>query len=149
MQKVDEATLGRCDFKQYEHCGAHEQIPDVGQRLPPFGCKNWKVDEEQNLGVPSSESLKTSELNAAPVHQPTCQWQQTAAEQCAYRQTHYYCPHPEHACSCELSPRPALAVRHCGDTYKACCLPWGWCHCICGDCRVAKYATAGLQEPVL
>jgi hypothetical protein len=32
-----------------------------------------------------------------------------------------------------------LAVRHCGDTYKACCLPWGWCHCICGDCRVAKY----------
>lgn len=36
--------------------------------------------------------------------------------------------------------RPALAVRHCADTYKACCVPWGWCHCNCGDCRVAKYA---------
>lgn len=30
-------------------------------------------------------------------------------------------------------------VKHCGDTYKACCLPWGWCSCICGDCRIAKY----------
>lgn len=30
-------------------------------------------------------------------------------------------------------------VKHCGNTYKACCLPWGWCHCICGDCRVAVY----------
>lgn len=34
--------LGRCDFKQYEHCGPHERIPEIGQRLPPFGCKNWK-----------------------------------------------------------------------------------------------------------
>lgn len=47
----------------------------------------------------------------------------------------------------EDSPLPALAVRHCGDTYKACCLgyptntfPNGWCNCNCGDCRVAKYA---------
>lgn len=36
--------LGRCDFKQYEHCGSHEHIPSIGQRLPPFGCANWKPD---------------------------------------------------------------------------------------------------------
>jgi hypothetical protein len=48
------------------------------------------------------------------------------------------------------SPGPALAVRHCGDTYSACCLPYkttvfpnGWCNCNCGDCRVAKYAVMG------
>lgn len=37
--------LGKCDFRQYEHSGPHEQIPSVGQRLPPFGCKNWKPVE--------------------------------------------------------------------------------------------------------
>ena len=45
------------------------------------------------------------------------------------------------------TPRPvSMAVRHCGDTYKACCLPWGWCHCTCGDCRVAKYAALGDKQ---
>lgn len=39
-------VVGRCDFKQYEHCGPHERIPDVGQRLPPFGCKNWSPKAE-------------------------------------------------------------------------------------------------------
>lgn len=38
------------------------------------------------------------------------------------------------------------AVRHCADTYKACCLPWGWCNCICGDCRVAKYAQEAARQ---
>lgn len=35
-------ALGRCDKKQYEHCGLHPCYSDVGQRLPPFGCVNWK-----------------------------------------------------------------------------------------------------------
>ena len=33
-------------------------------------------------------------------HQPDCQWERTTAEQCEYRATHRYCPHPEHACTC-------------------------------------------------
>lgn len=41
---------------------------------------------------------------------------------------------------------PTLAVHHCGNTYKACCLPWGWCHCICGDCRVAKYESLNTRH---
>ncbi len=36
--------LGRCDIKQYEHVGLHEQIMEHGQRLPPFPCENWKPD---------------------------------------------------------------------------------------------------------
>lgn len=45
------SALGRCDFKQYEHCGPHERIPDVGQRLPPFGCKNWQPDSPSTEGA--------------------------------------------------------------------------------------------------
>lgn len=44
MASETKAQIGRCDFKQYEHCGPHERIPEIGQRLPPFGCKNWKLD---------------------------------------------------------------------------------------------------------
>lgn len=39
-----------------------------------------------------------------------------------------------------------LAVRHCANAYDACCLPWGWCHCNCGDCRVAKYTSLATKE---
>lgn len=35
-------TLGKCDKKQYEHCGPHPRYAEVGQRLPPFACVNWK-----------------------------------------------------------------------------------------------------------
>jgi hypothetical protein len=52
-------NLGRCDFRQYEHCGPHERIPDVGQRLPPFGCKNWNAlsdDVVDDKFVPFDES---------------------------------------------------------------------------------------------
>ncbi len=43
--------LGRCDFKQYEHCGPHERIPAVGQRLPPFGCKNWRIEIKEPVSA--------------------------------------------------------------------------------------------------
>lgn len=44
MKKI----LGRCDKKQYEHCGPHPRYADVGQKLPPFPCMNWKEDAAQN-----------------------------------------------------------------------------------------------------
>lgn len=51
---MTDTKLGRCDFKQYEHRGSHDRIPEVGQRFPPFGCKNWKPDSA------ASESASTS-----------------------------------------------------------------------------------------
>lgn len=67
QDQVNEASLGRCDFKQYEHCGAHEQIPDVGQRLPPFGCKNWKVNAgTEHHSVPSKLSLQSFQSRVLP-----------------------------------------------------------------------------------
>lgn len=52
-------NLGRCDKKQYEHCGPHPQYPDVGQRLPPFGCVNWKAE-------PSMAENDAPELKPCP-----------------------------------------------------------------------------------
>lgn len=30
-------------------------------------------------------------------HLPDCPWERAT---CEYKATHYYCPHPEHACTC-------------------------------------------------
>lgn len=37
-------------------------------------------------------------------HEEDCRWEMTTLEECGYRQTHHYCPHPEHACSCVKVP---------------------------------------------
>lgn len=34
------------------------------------------------------------------IHPDNCKWQKTKPEECEYRETHEYCPHDEHACSC-------------------------------------------------
>jgi len=34
-------------------------------------------------------------------HTAECRWQQAT---CAYKDTHHYCPHPEHACNCTGLP---------------------------------------------
>jgi hypothetical protein len=31
-------------------------------------------------------------------HDPACRWERA---ECEYKATHYYCPHPEHACNCQ------------------------------------------------
>lgn len=41
------------------------------------------------------------------LHTFHCRWSVTTPEQCEYRQTHHYCPHPEHSCDC----RPRQAPR--------------------------------------
>lgn len=33
-------------------------------------------------------------------HVPECLWGQTTPSQCEYRKEFYYCPHPEHVCTC-------------------------------------------------
>ncbi len=38
-------------------------------------------------------------------HRPDCRWEQTTSDECQYRDTHHYCPHPEHACTCPPIPR--------------------------------------------
>lgn len=35
-------TLGVCDKRQYEHCGPHQEVIEIGQTLPPFPCENWR-----------------------------------------------------------------------------------------------------------
>lgn len=36
-------------------------------------------------------------------HDKGCRWERTTEQECEYRATHHYCPHPEHACDCSLS----------------------------------------------
>ena len=33
-------------------------------------------------------------------HQPICKWEMTTSEQCEYKDTHHYCQHKEHECTC-------------------------------------------------
>lgn len=33
-------------------------------------------------------------------HRPDCRWERTTSANCAFRETHEYCPHPHHACTC-------------------------------------------------
>lgn len=33
-------------------------------------------------------------------HQNSCRWEKTTNAECEYRDTHHYCPHPEHECDC-------------------------------------------------
>lgn len=35
-------------------------------------------------------------------HDPDCRWELTTLAECEYRDTHHYCPHPEHACNCKV-----------------------------------------------
>lgn len=37
-------------------------------------------------------------------HVADCRWERTTPAECEYRETHHYCPHPEHACSCPRVP---------------------------------------------
>lgn len=39
-------------------------------------------------------------MSNEPTHQPNCAWEQTTSAECDYRETHYYCPHLEHTCTC-------------------------------------------------
>lgn len=45
----------------------------------------------------------------AIAHAPECRWRRTTTAECEYRDTHHYCPHPEHACDCRggLLPHPS------------------------------------------
>lgn len=43
-------------------------------------------------------------------HDKDCAWEKA---DCEYKETHEYCPHPEHACTCtpkEISPEDQVAV---------------------------------------
>lgn len=39
-------------------------------------------------------------------HNANCRWRRTTSAECAYRNTHHYCPHPEHACTCPPRTKP-------------------------------------------
>ena len=46
-------------------------------------------------------------------HGADCAWERTTNVECEYKATHYYCPHPEHACTCPqvsgvLSDNPTM-----------------------------------------
>lgn len=55
------------------------------------------------------------------LHHPGCRWERTTPAECEYRDTHHYCPHPEHACDCaeieadrllgEMAPEPLTVFR--------------------------------------
>lgn len=39
---------------------------------------------------------------ARETHAADCVWQRITSAECEYRDTHHYCPHLEHACSCSV-----------------------------------------------
>ena len=46
-------------------------------------------------------------------HQPDCRWETITLKECSYRDTHHYCPHSEHGCTCTketafMSPREKI-----------------------------------------
>lgn len=46
-------------------------------------------------------------------HGADCAWERTTSAECEYKDTHNYCPHPEHACTCpqisnDISDNPTL-----------------------------------------
>lgn len=44
-------------------------------------------------------------------HYTNCNWEKTTNTECEYRDTHHYCPHPEHACNCkDLEAHPMHKV---------------------------------------
>lgn len=43
-------------------------------------------------------------------HNVNCRWQRVTSAECAFRDTHNYCPHPEHACTCP--PRTKSLEQH-------------------------------------
>lgn len=52
--------------------------------------------------IVSHERAKTlaAFLTSERPHAPTCRWERTTEAECAFRATHLYCPHAEHACDC-------------------------------------------------
>lgn len=42
-------------------------------------------------------------------HQPDCKWERTTPVECVYRQTHNYCPHAEHTCTCTVEENPTAS----------------------------------------
>lgn len=42
-------------------------------------------------------------------HDKDCRWERTTNTECEYRDTHHYCPHPEHACNC-ASPTERVSL---------------------------------------
>lgn len=46
-------------------------------------------------------------------HQASCNWAKTTPEECEYRNTHHYCPHDEHACTCPpMQDEKRLECKH-------------------------------------
>lgn len=45
---------------------------------------------------------KEEEAPDAHEHVSGCVWERTTKTECEYRDTHHYCPHPEHACNCRV-----------------------------------------------
>ena len=42
-------------------------------------------------------------------HKKNCRWEQS---NCEYKETHHYCPHPQHACNCdEIEEEFKIPVR--------------------------------------
>lgn len=48
------------------------------------------------------------------LHHPKCIWQTLTPQECEFRATHEYCPHPAHACTCSaaaLVPEQILELQ--------------------------------------
>jgi hypothetical protein len=71
---MSDARLGVCSKTQYEHCGPHEQILEVGQGMPPFPCINWKptptaipAEEERDAALKEAGLACWCNSDSAPV----------------------------------------------------------------------------------
>jgi hypothetical protein len=63
-------------------------------------------------------------MSETTTHVADCRWERTTAVECEYKETHHYCPHPEHACSCPQSDPPAdhRCTDLCSDVWPLRCV---------------------------
>ena len=60
------------------------------------------IDQREGIGDHPYESGWVKYRKGQTDHNQNCRWEKTTLEECEYRVTHHYCPHPEHDCTCKV-----------------------------------------------
>jgi hypothetical protein len=99
----------------------------------------WLVAEVERLRAASPPEIHTA----------NCRWQRTTIGQCEYRETHNYCPHPEHACDCrgETWSCECEHTREDHDAEGRCCVLGP--SCVCDNPTLLRGASQPGEAPIV
>lgn len=86
---------------------------DEGRRVTTISNTRYSESEQRavdraRVSEGERSNMTTDNEPSVAEHDSDCRWQRTTATECEYRETHFYCPHPEHACNCK---GPVARVR--------------------------------------